>query len=57
MTVAKYHDGTAWRNVVSQPQVTEFEDGTTVQWVAVALDEAPVDGVKYVRQNAGWVPA
>ena len=22
----------AWRNVVSQPQVTEFEDGTTVSW-------------------------
>jgi len=22
----------AWRNVVSQPQLTEFEDGTTVQW-------------------------
>jgi propionyl-CoA carboxylase alpha chain len=22
----------AWRNVVSQPQVTEFDDGTTVEW-------------------------
>jgi propionyl-CoA carboxylase alpha chain len=22
----------AWRSVVSQPQVTEFEDGTTVEW-------------------------
>ena len=24
----------AWRNVVSQPQVTEFEDGTRVEWWA-----------------------
>jgi propionyl-CoA carboxylase alpha chain len=36
----------AWRNVVSQPQVTEFEDGTTVRWWGgrdgYVLDDAAV---------------
>jgi propionyl-CoA carboxylase alpha chain len=36
----------AWRNVVSQPQVTEFEDGTTVRWSGgrdgYVLDDAAV---------------
>ena len=50
-------EGMLWFNTTNASLHVYYNDSTSVQWVAVALDEAPVDGVKYVRQNAGWVPA
>jgi hypothetical protein len=46
-----------WFNSTNASLFVYYNDGTSVQWVAVALNEAPVDGVKYARQNAGWVAA
>jgi propionyl-CoA carboxylase alpha chain len=37
----------AWRNVMSQPQVTEFDDGTRVEWWG-GRDGYSVDGVTVV---------
>ncbi|MBJ7357132.1 biotin carboxylase N-terminal domain-containing protein [Nocardioides sp.] len=38
----------AWRNVVSQPQVTEFADGTRVEWWGTR-DGYAIDGVTVVE--------
>jgi hypothetical protein len=34
-----------------------FDDGTSQQWTQTNIEEAPVDGNKYVRQDAAWVLA
>jgi len=49
--------GMLWFDTTDASLSVWVDDGTSVQWVEVALPEAPVDGVKYVRQNAAWVPA
>jgi hypothetical protein len=49
--------GMLWFDTTDASLHVWVDDGTSVQWVEVAIDEAPVDGTKYVRQNAAWVPA
>jgi len=44
----------AFRNVVSQPQVTEFADGTRVEWLG-GRDGYGVDGLNVVAAGAGEV--
>jgi len=41
---------TAWRNVASQPQVTEFDDGTTVEWWG-GRDGYSLDGATVVEAS------
>jgi propionyl-CoA carboxylase alpha chain len=44
----------AWRNVVSQPQVTEFEDATRVEWFG-GRDGYAVDGLAVVTAGVDEV--
>ena len=50
-------DNLIWFDTSSGTLFVYVNDGTSTQWVAASMDEAPVDGQKYVRSNAGWVLA
>ena len=49
--------GMLWFDTTDTSLSVWVDDGTSVQWVEVALPDAPVDGQKYVRSNAAWVLA
>lgn len=50
-------DDMMWFDTTTSNLFVRYNDGTSTQWVQINVEEAPVDGAPYIRQDATWVPS